>query len=511
MQRPPAGEAGVACSGQERQKRDCFGPLGLAMTTEDSLAMTTRAAGRKSDTSPRNKSVSGFKIKGVPLKKGISFLVLLFLPSMAHAQHDMHNMPMMHEEAPAGAQQEAPLHQMHHEEASMQMHGGMPMQAFYGAYPQTREASGTSWQPESSPMEGIHFMRCGWDLMLHGYAFGIYDDQGGKRGSDKTFSSSMLMLAASKKFRAGTFGYRSMYSLDPLMGKRGYPLLFQTGETYDGIHPLVDRQHPHDLFMEEALTYNLPLSEESSLFGYFGLPGEPALGPPAFMHRFSAMDNPEAPLGHHWLDSTHITYGVVTLGCVLDKFKAEGSAFRGREPDEHRWDIESPKLDSYSGRITFNPIKDLSFQASYGYLDSPEQLEPNTDVRRATVSAMYNRNFKNGNWQTTAAWGRNNKDPGLDTNAFLLESAVNFISCHTIFSRFEYVEKDELFEEGDPMAGKAYDVKKLTIGYVYDFLRIEGIDAGIGGTFDIHFISDALEEAYSDTPTSFMLFARVKI
>lgn len=425
------------------------------------------------------------------MRKTISLLVFVFFPLMANAQHE--HMPMMQEET------------------SAQMREEMPMAAFYGGYPETREASGTSWQPESSPMEGEHFRYREWNVMLHGYVSGIYDHQGGKRGDDKGLSTSMFMLMAARPLSAGTLGYRSMYSLDPLMGRRGYPLLFQTGETYDGIHPLIDRQHPHDLFMEEALTYSLPLSEENSLFGYFGLPGEPALGPPAFMHRFSAMDNPEAPLGHHWLDSTHITFGVITAGFVVDKFKFEGSAFRGREPDENRWDIEAPKFDSTSGRITFNPDRDLSFQASYGYLDSPEQLEPNGDVRRVTVSAMYNRNLKNGNWQTTFAWGRNDKNPGLDTNAFLLESAVNVMKSHTIFSRFEYVQKDELFEEDGPLAGKSYAVKKLTIGYVYDFLRLNGIDAGIGSSFAMHFIPDALEEAYSHAPKSFMVFVRVKL
>jgi len=268
------------------------------------------------------------------LNKIISLLFFISIPLMAYAQHE-----------------HAPHMPMVDDGVSAQLHSEMPMHAFYGVYPARREASGTSWQPESSPMEGRHFMYQGWDVMMHGYVFGIYDHQGGKRGDDKGFSTSMFMLMADRKLPVGTVGYRSMYSLDPLMGKRGYPLLFQTGETYDGIHPLIDRQHPHDFFMEEALTYNLPLSEESSLFGYFGLPGEPALGPPAFMHRFSAMDNPEAPLGHHWLDSTHITFGVVTLGYVLDKFKIEGSVFRGREPNENRWDMESPKLDSYSSRL----------------------------------------------------------------------------------------------------------------------------------------------------------------
>lgn len=427
------------------------------------------------------------------MKNILAILIFVSFPVLGHAQHEhMQHMPMVQEES------------------SGSIHEDMYMPGFYGNYAAAREASGTSWQPESSPMHGRHFMFHDWNVMIHGYATATYGDQGGKRGADKSFSASMLMLMANKKLSSGTIGYRSMYSLDPLMGKRGYPLLFQTGETYDGIHPLIDRQHPHDFFMEEALTYSLPISEKSALFGYFGLPGEPALGPPAFMHRFSGIDNPEAPLGHHWLDSTHITFGVLTLGYVFDRFKIEGSVFRGREPDESRWDIETPTMDSYSARITYNPNRDLSFQASYGSLDSPEQLEPNVDMQRITVSAIYNRTFQNGNWQTTFAWGLNNKKPGSNTNALMLESAVNFMRSHTVFSRIEYVEKDELFEHDDPLSGKKFDIKKFSIGYNYDFPEWKNMRWGVGGSYSFHVIPDDLKEPYSRAPKSYALYIRLK-
>ena len=132
----------------------------------------------------------------------------------------------------------------------------------------------------------------------------------------------------------------------------GYPLLFATGETANGRTPLINQQHPHDLFMELSGSYSYKFSDTNSAFVYFGLPGEPALGPPAFMHRFSGMDIPEAPITHHWLDSTHITYGVLTAGYVWDKVKIEASAFRGREPDQHRYNIETPGLDSVSARLS---------------------------------------------------------------------------------------------------------------------------------------------------------------
>src|SRR5262249_402178 len=144
---------------------------------------------------------------------------------------------------------------------------------------------------------------------------GIYDDQVGPRGNTQSFSTSMGMLMASRDVSSSDrVGLRAMLSLDPSMGAAGYPLLFATGETADGRTALIDRHHPHDLFMELAGTWSHSLSEDEAVSLYAGLPGEPALGPPAFMHRISGMDNPEAPIGHHWFDSTHITYGVLTAG-----------------------------------------------------------------------------------------------------------------------------------------------------------------------------------------------------
>jgi hypothetical protein len=396
-------------------------------------------------------------------------------------------------------------------------HGNMPemnmpnMPGMFGNYPMTREASGTSWQPDSSPMDGMHAMRGDWSTMIHGFANAIYDHQGGPRGDTKTFSTSMLMLMGQRPLGGGTFGLRGMVSLDPLMGKSGYPLLLQTGETANGDTLLIDRQHPHDLFVELATSYSLPLSEKSGVFGYIGLPGEPALGPPAFMHRLSGSDNPEAPITHHWLDSTHITYGAVTLGYHYNNIRLEGSVFRGREPDQYRYNIESGKLDSTAVRLSYNPTPAWAFQASYGHIVSPEGLEADTNVNRTTASAIYNRNLRGNNWQTTFAWGRNATNEGVATDGYLLESAINLANTHTVFGRLERVGKNELFLSGSPLAGQIFEVSKLSAGYVYDFPTQHHLKMGIGGLVSGYALPSALRETYGDHPASYMLFARVKI
>jgi hypothetical protein len=262
--------------------------------------------------------------------------------------------------------------------------------------------------------------------------------------------------------------------------------------------------------MELAALYSVPVSQDVSLFAYLGYPGEPALGPPTFMHRFSGMDDPAAPITHHWLDSTHITYGVVTGGLVDSDWKIEASAFHGREPDQFRWNFDSFELDSASARLSWNPDPHWALQASYGFIKSPEQLEPATDQHRATISASYNVNLAQGNWQTTFAWGRNMNNPGHGLDAFLLESALSW-DRHTFFARAENAAKDELFETPDPRAGHTFRVGALSLGYVYDIPLADHLALGLGAMASVDGMPSSLRSAYGSAPVSTMLFTRLKI
>jgi hypothetical protein len=399
---------------------------------------------------------------------------------------------------------------------NMPMSDDMPMSdrmtGTLGAYPMTREASGTAWQPDSTPMEGLHQMSGDWTLMLHGYANAIYDDQQGPRGDSKVFGESMLMAMGRRSLGAGTLGLRSMFSLDPAtMGRAGYPLLMQTGETADGVNPLVDRQHPHDLFMEMSAAYSLPIGNSSSVFVYGGLPGEPALGPVTFMHRFSGLDNPEAPLNHHLMDATHVSFGVATLGAVWHEWKLEGSRFNGREPDQDRYNIEAHPLDSSSIRLSYNPTANWAMQVSHGWLKQPEQLDPGTDLQRSTASVTYNRPLSNANWQTTLAWGHNNKNPGTTTDGWLLESALQWRRTITGFGRWERVDRDELFEPGQPLAGNIFTINKFSVGAIYDFLQPAPLRAGVGVEFSHYFLPEGLQPSYGSDPDSFLIFLRAVV
>jgi hypothetical protein len=297
-----------------------------------------------------------------------------------------------------------------------------------------------------------------------------------------------------------------MLSMEPAtIGRPGYPLLLQTGETADGRTPLIDRQHPHDLFMELAGTLSVAHGARSA-FVYAGLPGEPALGPPAFRHRFSAREFPAAPITHHWLDSTHISWGVVTAGAIAGPLKLEASAFRGREPDEHRWDFEAPKLDSHALRLSWNPTAAWALQASHGHLRSPEALEPGVDQDRSTVSAM--RHFTGG--EATLAWGRDRNRPGHTLDAWLAEVALDR-GANVFFGRAERAGKDELFVAPDARAARIFTVAELTAGLRRDFAPRGAFVPGIGAAVGLAIVPRALRGTYGDLPASGWLFGRVSV
>jgi Heavy metal binding domain len=327
-----------------------------------------------------------------------------------------------------------------HEKMQMEMHSTIDL-----ADPMSREGSGTSWIPDSSPMYGRMFMFGENMLMLHGAIFPRYTNVSTRRGDDRIDAPNWFMAMFSHPLGDSTqFGSRLMMSLDPLTeGGRGYPLLFQTGESWNG-EALHDRQHPHDLFDELSFSLSQKFEHDLSAYVYFGYPGEPALGPPAFMHRPSAMDDPDAPIGHHWQDSTHITFGVATLGLQwsrLGGIKLEGSIFTGREPDEDRYDFDRPRFDSYSGRLSWNPTQNLALQVSYGYIKSPEELHPETKIHRTTASAIYNLPLgRDSNWSNSFVWGQNDATEEGKTQSFLIESNYQR-GRDTVYFRWERVQK----------------------------------------------------------------------
>lgn len=345
-----------------------------------------------------------------------------------------------------------------------------------------------------------------WVVSAHGFVNQIHDHQGSRRGGDKDFSTSMFMAVAERPVDAGRIELRTMLSLDPVMGKGGYPLLFQTGETADGRNHLVDRQHPHDFFMELGVRYRREW-EGGSWFAYAALPGEPALGPPAFMHRASAMRNPEAPLTHHWLDSTHITMGVLTLGAQRGPWTFEVSRFNGHEPDQNRWNLETHGLDSTSARITWSPSPEWSLQVSHGDIRDPEVTEAGVYVRRDTASIIHTSRLFGRPWATTLAWGRNDKRTQLrhfhhHLPGWLFETTIEPFEGHAAFLRAERLEHDEA---SIPLA-----FAKVSVGYIVDVARTGPVQWSVGGLGSYLKPAEVTRFIYGDHPRAWMAFVQAR-
>jgi hypothetical protein len=392
----------------------------------------------------------------------------------ARAQHDMANMPDM---------------------------PGMS----HTAAAQPMQASGTSFNPAASPMAMIPLHAGSWNLMFHGVVFLTEIQQTGPRGADKFASMNWFMGEASHPLGGGTFSVRSMVSLDPatVTGRR-YPELFQTGETAYG-KPIVDGQHPHDLFMELALEYTHPLGGHSRFWLYAAPVGDPALGPVAFPHRVSAAELPQATLGHHLEDSTHVSDEVVTLGASHGRFGLEASGFHGGEPNENRWNIDHGAIDSYSGRLTFTPNSHWTAQVSAGRLTRPEALEPG-DQTRATASVTYVRPFSQGDWATSLIWGRVHKTgTGNNLNGFDLESVARFRSKNYLTGRIEAVDKDELIVPG------VYRIGAYTAGYTRDFPLIPRIATGIGANLTQYSMAPQVHQVYGSHPVAVLVFLRFRV
>jgi hypothetical protein len=380
---------------------------------------------------------------------------------------------------------------------------GMTMTGALGPYGMSREASGTSWQPDAAPLAGIMEMWGDWMMMFQGRVTGLLDSQSGPRGASMAYENGMGMAMATRALSDhDMLGLRLMLSLDPFIGRRGYPLLLASGETANGVTPLVDRQHPHDLLMEMAATYSHSFSDSDSLFAYVGDPGEPALGPAAFMHRLSGEDDPAAPISHHWLDSTHVTFGVATIGAVHDGWKLEASRFTGREPDQHRFNFDSMKFDSTSIRLSFNPDDHWSFQVSQGFLESPEQLTPAVNENRVTASATYFHQFDFGSLAATLAFGNKRLSDGVKESGGLIESEFKPDDAWTFLARGENIGSDELAP-----GGKVRGAGEITLGLIHDWPMAEHFKLGLGGIYSFDFAPAGA--AYGSDPHGVMAFVRL--
>lgn len=455
--------------------------------------------------------------------KKIIVLIMPFvlLTGVLQAQHE-HHMPKADTIKAKDTAMKRDTTMGHHDHSMHRMnnmqHGDMSnmSHSFSLNLPMSRNGSGTSWLPDNSPVYAYMFHSKKWMYMLHGDIYIRYNKQDisgkGSRGGEKFDAPNMFMFMGQRKIgKNGLFHFNTMFSLDPLtVGEEGYPLLFQTGEAYKG-QPLVDKQHPHDLFSELSVSYAYALSKKTDVFVYLAYPGEPAIGPAVFVHRPSGMFNPDAPLSHHWVDATHITFGVATVGFRYGSVKIEGSSFTGREPNEKRYDFDKPLFDSWSGRLSFNPSKSWAWQVSHAFIKSPEALHPGEDINRTTASATYSVNSgKDKFTNITILWGLNKVKAHDAENALLLEATQTF-SKLAIYGRYEWVQKsvEELNLDESVFGETLFPVHTFTLGTSYDILSIGKTKIALGGQLSLYKADSRLDILYGTNPMAGQVYLRI--
>lgn len=442
-------------------------------------------------------------------------LLLIGLGYSANAQHETH--PTVKSDSLKKTSDTAKTAMDHSMHDRSKMQSDVPMSHAYSLnLPMQRNGSGTSWLPDASPMYGLMFHAKKWMYMLHGNIALRYTKQDigdkGSRGGDQFDAPNWFMFMGQRKVgQKGLFHFSSMLSLDRLTeGGAGYPLLFQTGESWKG-QPLVDRQHPHDLFSELSVGYTYSFSKKSDLSLYLGYPGEPALGSVAFMHRPSSLSNPDAPISHHWNDGTHITFGVATVGYRYDKFKIEASSFTGREPDENRFDFDKPRFDSYSARLSFNPNKNWALQVSQGWIKSPESMHAGENVNRTIASVIYALPLgEEKSINATALWGLNKTKGHEGENAILIEGAYRNQKW-SLYSRYEWVQKSvEELNLAEPAYNEhLFGVNALTLGVNYDLFQLKKFRTAVGGQVSFYNTNAALYNLYGKNPMAGQVFFRI--
>ncbi|MDO1446589.1 hypothetical protein Q0590_10030 [Rhodocytophaga aerolata] len=439
----------------------------------------------------------------------IASLVLLSYTSL-FAQHGDHTGHDTHQ-TPTDTVQSHEGHLMMHDSTAAPM-----SHAFSLNLPMNRNGSGSGWLPDLAPMYGYMIHTDKWMYMVHGNVFVRYNNQDitnkGTRGDTKIDAPNWFMAMGQRRVgKRGLFRFSTMFSLDPLFGGDGYPLLFQTGETFQG-QPLVDRQHPHNLFSELSVAYTHMLSKDIDVFAYLAYPGEPALGPVAFMHRPSSFNNLDSPLGHHWQDATHITFGVATAGIRYKIVKAEASVFTGREPGEARYGLDKPRFDSYSYRLSVNPTANFAIQASQAFIKSPEVVEPEEDVWRTTASVLHALPLAGENYHLNSAliWGFNDAGGHHKEHSLTAESNLQ-LDKFAVYGRYEWVQKSsgELQVEQQLGDDEIFDINALTLGTNYTVLRKWNTNFSLGIQGSVYMAESRLNAIYGNNPLSGQVYLRI--
>lgn len=353
---------------------------------------------------------------------------------------------------------------------------------------------------------GIGYYFGNWSFSTYAFADIIFDHQFlHKQNEHKIFSSNNFLFLIKRKTSKNRFNLRTILSLEPKsIGPCGYPLLFSKAGTADHITLLINRFPAHDFTNEISFDYSYFYDELKYSFIYLALPGTAALGPLP-VQRISSFYIPEGPITYNFLDSTHISYGVIDFGIRFDFMQLEASIFNGKLSEINHWHFKKPNLNSFSTRLSFYFNENFIAQVSYGHIKNPYEFEPDVNIDRITASISYNQNWgRNNFFQATFAWGRNNNKPGPNNDGFLAETCLNINEKHIFNTRFESIDADYLSNQKD------IRVNKLGFSYLYSFDTFFHIRSSLGASVNVGFVPDNITGHYRH-PFSYFLFAKFEL
>jgi hypothetical protein len=201
-------------------------------------------------------------------------------------------------------------------------------------------------------------------------------------------------------------------------------------------------------------------------------------------------------------DYSHVTFGVITVGYFYKRVKIDTSLFNGREPDEKRYDIDEPRFDSGSIRLSMNPSNNTCLQFSHGYIKEPEVLEPGGEhspynrISYLELSCFLRQHAFNG-----AGLGNEQTGPRQGTK-FLAEADYQF-GENALFTRMEFIKKsgEELGLE-EEKSRDLFSISAFTLGIARTIFSSHNVSISIGALCTVSPVERDLGRIYGGVPFS---------
>ena len=254
------------------------------------------------------------------------------------------------------------------------------------------------------------------------------------------------------------------------------------------------------------VSYTFPLGR-SGAFANLGAPDP-------YMHLPYGFVVPQGGPAGHWMEPDASASRVFTVGYAWRALKLEGAAYSGsgaaRDERQPRA-ADAFGLDSTSTRLSYTPSPNWSFRFSRGTLSGLDQLAPQEDVRRVTVSATYKQRLADGEWHSTFAWGRSARKSSEPTMGYLLESALRFSGTHTVFGRLEQVGSGQLVSESGAAQNRTFKLNRFTVGYFHQVGMQGPVTLEAGAYVSRYAVPSPAASVYGEAPGSFTLFMRLNL